>query len=296
MNEILNHNIKTVTGGDGGDVLLFLGSEKTAIFDCGMAYCAPEMVENTKKELNGRPLDYVIVTHSHYDHVGGLPYLRKEWPGLISLGSGYAQKILNKPSALKVMEELAKVAWKKFKGNDSIPTILMKGMGIDKVVKENDVIDLGDKKIIVLETPGHTRCSLSFFMKPDNIIFPGETIGVLINNEIFSPILKSYADTIKSIEKCRRVKARNIISPHYGWVPSFYREKYWDMAVQSAEKSKDFIISLYKKGQNKEEILRSYTEKFWIGSTKNQQPKEAFIINAVNYIDVIIKEFGSKTI
>ncbi len=33
-------NIVRVTAGNGGEALLILGSEKTVLVDCGMAYCA----------------------------------------------------------------------------------------------------------------------------------------------------------------------------------------------------------------------------------------------------------------
>ena len=36
-----------VTGGHGGEALLIAGSDKTALIDCGMAYCGQETVKNT---------------------------------------------------------------------------------------------------------------------------------------------------------------------------------------------------------------------------------------------------------
>ena len=33
------HNMVNVTAGMGGDGVLVFGSEKTALMDCGMAYC-----------------------------------------------------------------------------------------------------------------------------------------------------------------------------------------------------------------------------------------------------------------
>ena len=41
--------IHRVTAGNGGEALLIVGSEKTAIIDCGMAYCGSEMIKKLKK-------------------------------------------------------------------------------------------------------------------------------------------------------------------------------------------------------------------------------------------------------
>jgi len=74
--------IKDVTGGKGGSAYLVLGKDKTALIDCGMAYCAPDLIKNIKKFLaDGMRLDYVFLSHSHYDHIGAIPYLREIWPG-----------------------------------------------------------------------------------------------------------------------------------------------------------------------------------------------------------------------
>ena len=65
------------TGGRGGEALLVMGSERTALMDCGMAFCGRRMVKNLEEKLkeSGREtLDYVLLSHSHYDHMGCLLY------------------------------------------------------------------------------------------------------------------------------------------------------------------------------------------------------------------------------
>lgn len=290
-------DIKRVTAGDGGEALLITGSEKAAVLDCGMAYCGEELVENIKRELGSRPLDYAILTHTHYDHVAGLPYLKKEWPELISIGAEYGKEILEKPTALKRIEELSRIAWQKYRGSamsdEEELCILMEGLSIDQVVKDYDRISLGDKELLVLETPGHTSCSLTFVLEPDSIIFPSESIGVLKEKDgtMTSPILKSYHEVISSIEKCRNVGANYIISPHYGMVPEEFVHSYWDIAAATAEEVKDLVLNLKANGASNEEILNEFTDKYFRGSTIKQQPKEAFTINAITIINTILKEF-----
>lgn len=286
-------DIIRVTAGDGGEALLMIGSEKTALLDTGMAYCGEQLVENLKGELGQRPLDYVILTHSHYDHVAGLPYLRKEWPELVSMGAAYGKKVLEKPSALKLIKELSKTAWLKYRREEEDPIILMDGLKIDKVVGEKDKIELGDKEILVIETPGHTNCSLTFVLEPDHIIFPSESIGVYIEKGTFiSPILKSYGEVMKSIEKCKEVGAKHIISPHYGQVPDSEVKDYWDNAKASAEEIKDFILRRTAEGATKDELLNEFIIKFRNELVADQQPKEAQILNSISVINTILKEFG----
>lgn len=284
--------IRRVTAGKGGEALLIIGSDKTALIDCGMAFCGETLVENIKNELGDRPLDYVILTHTHYDHIGGLPYLRREWPALTAFGAEYAKKVLGKESALHQIEIMSKAAWKHYALTDRKPEILMEGMRVDRIVCEKDIISLGDKELQIIVTPGHTDCSLALLQLPDKILFASETIGVYTGRgSIAIGMLKSCRQSIESIEKCRNIDAAGIISPHYGMVPDYDAVRYWDLAMDTLILHRDFVLRRVKAGVSFEKIMEDYTKEFYTEQVSGEQPKEAFLLNAHHMIHNLIKEF-----
>ena len=66
-----------VDGFGGGNVGLLVGDEYIVLIDDAMVPTAPALLE-AAMELAGRPIDFVINTHLHGDHVGGNELVAKE--------------------------------------------------------------------------------------------------------------------------------------------------------------------------------------------------------------------------
>ncbi|MDO4552899.1 MAG: EamA family transporter RarD, partial [Bacillota bacterium] len=286
-------DFRIVTGGAGGEVLLITGSEKTAVYDAGMAYCGPALVENIKKELEplGRSLDYVLLSHTHYDHCGGVPYLRQAWPGLTVYGAAYGKAVLEKPGALETIRRLSQEAADVFAGG-VLPPYSDSDMKIDRAVGTGDSISLGDRVFQVYNTPGHTNCCLSFFLKEEGILLASESSGLYSPQRgMHASILSGYGDALASIELCRSLNAGYIYSPHTLLVSEEIRKGYWDMAREVAEELKDFVLECREKGLSREETMAAGKVKYWDGSLEREQPLEAFMVNMEAKIRLIDREF-----
>ncbi len=282
--------IKRVTAGHGGEALLIIGSEKTALYDCGMAYCWKQMLENLEKGLDGRTLDYVLVSHTHYDHIGALPYIREKYPEIVVFGAEHAARVFDRPGARKIMEKLGEEAMREYCGEEV--EIKTEGLHIDRIVKDGDRINMGDRSFKVLETPGHTDCSLSFILEPDGILFASESTGVLLTPEIIhTPMLKSYGDCMNSADKCEAEKPKAIVVPHYGVIPEHFNERYWQIFRECAEEKREFIKNLYEQGLPTEEILKRYADHYWDDIRAKEQPRAAYMMNAENIVKTILSQF-----
>lgn len=287
------NKIRRVTAGAGGEALLILGSDKTALYDCGMAYCGEDLICNIEKILTEekRTLDMVFLSHTHYDHIGGLPYVLKQWPGAVVYGADYCNRVFGSIGAKSKMVELGKVAWEKYK-NHGNQEILVDGLKIDQSLSDFDKVFLGEEFIVAMETKGHTDCSMTYVLEPDGIMFASESTGVLESPDFMHvPILKSYQDSMDALAKCKAYPIKKLISPHYGHVPDFFIDEYWRIFMESAEEKKKYLRELFDKKLQFEEILEDYTKKYWNSAREAEQPKEAFRENARNIIKAIIKDF-----
>ena len=284
--------IVRVTAGHGGEAILVFGSEKTVLVDCGMAYCGNDTVKNIEKALkeHGRDkLDALVMSHSHYDHIGALPYVKKRWPDMVVYGAEKAKDVFSRPNAKELMRELGTVARDMY--SDSKEEILTDGLGVDVVVGEGSEISLGDQYLYVLETKGHTDCSLSYVLQPDGIMFSSESTGVFENTfYVHIAILKGYKESINSAKKCRDFKPQKLICPHYGLLPDWYIEDYFNLYIKCAENMGAFLKELYHKGLSREEIHQEFMNKYWRDEMNEEHPKAAFEINAKHMELAIIRE------
>ena len=156
------HNYINCIAHKSSDGNILIGEKFTALFDCGMAFCAEDTIRNVKGALKGRTLDYIFLTHTHYDHVGALMFFKNEWKNVQVITSEIGASILQKSTPRKVIYELSLSAAKSHCVElDMIyPDNCFRA---DAIVKDGDYISLGGNTINVVETPGHTRDTLSFF-------------------------------------------------------------------------------------------------------------------------------------
>lgn len=291
--------ITRVTSGYGGETYLIDCGSQIALYDTGMAYCAAGTIKNIERVLSetGKDtLDYVLMSHTHYDHIGALPYILKRWPEAKTVGSAKSLSVFISEGAKTTIEDLGKKAAELYFRDglsDTMPDeITAGGLRTDIVASDGDEIRIGNKKIIVYATPGHTDCCLSYRLMPDDVFFLSESVGVLeAPGLIDTSILKSYPQSIESAEKCRAAGAETLIVSHYGVIPEEYDDEYFDLYIRTAEAQKDRILELYDAGCSYDEIFEDYKASTWNEMRAISQPYPAYALNARYIIGNVIDTF-----
>ena len=286
--------IVRVTAGMGGETLLIFGKEKTVLYDTGMAYGHEGMIRNVERALaeHGRKQpDLLLVSHTHYDHIGAMPYILRRWPGITVTGSAKAVQVFKSEGARRTMKRLGEAARDNF--TDSREELITEPMRIDHVVGDGDKISIGGGEYFdVLVTKGHTDCALTYVLQPQSIMFANESTGMLRGPGSMSvAVLKSYQDSVDSAVKCRNYHPAHIISPHYGMVPDEAVDGYFDLFLQTLQVMKDYILKYYDQGMNKDELMKKVEEYFWFEGREKAQPKAAFTENIKIEIPLIVRTF-----
>lgn len=118
--------------------------------------------EVVKNALDGEniTLKYVLLTHGHFDHIFGVYGLQTERGAKVVIHSKDAGHLLDPKKSLA-------------EGNfpeKQYPVIA------DILIKDGDVLKLGNEEIKVMSTPGHTEGSVCYILEKDRVIISGDTL------------------------------------------------------------------------------------------------------------------------
>lgn len=279
----------------GGEAFLLITEEKAAIIDAGFSFTAKPMVKKIKEELGDRPLDYILLSHSHYDHISGSSLMKKTWPNVQILSAEHAAKVFEKKKVMKTIAKMNRVAAMYFKKSQFFNNDLSR-IHTDRVVKNGDIIDLGSIKFEVIEAPGHTRDSLAFWCESERLVMTCETMGVLAGNDMIMPAcLVGFKSTMDFIDKLEELRPMKMLYPHYGIIDN---EADCMTVIQWARRdnleAKNLIVDAYKKGMDVETIKQLVKDRYYTDIVKKGQPEKAFDLNNKYMVPMIIKECGDE--
>lgn len=273
-----------------GDSAFLIDDGDTAIlYDTGFAFTGYAVADKIKAILGERKLDYILLTHSHYDHALGSVYALKYWPDAKVVAGEYATKIFAKPSARAVMRDLDRKVAKQC--NIDNYEDLIDELRVDIPVLDGDIVKIKNLDFIAIELPGHTKCSVGYYCPQLKLLLSCETIGVFNGKDDVVPsYLVGYKMTIDSIEKVEKLDIEQVLIPHFGILNKEQTKFYLKKAKSSAIETADEITDMLKWGKSKAEIVEFFKNKFYHGYIKEIYPIDAMELNTNITINLLEKE------
>jgi glyoxylase-like metal-dependent hydrolase (beta-lactamase superfamily II) len=142
--------------------IYLISGDRTVLVDAGIGFQADDTIAYIKEMLNGRRLDVLVLTHRHYDHVGGAAAIMNELGPKVYAGRGDTEPLRtgDRRSSLGTQ----------FGGS-------LEPMDVGDL-DDGDIIDIGEHRLKVIATPGHTTGSISLYDEITGALFTGDTVFV----------------------------------------------------------------------------------------------------------------------
>ena len=148
---------------------LVIGTERALLFDTGLGIGDMRAVVDELTDL-----DVVVLnSHTHYDHIGG----NHQFDSILATNTAYTQR----HEAGSTHEAVAEFVgpgwvWKAWPDGFDPAAYRSQPFAVERRVDDGDRIDLGDRVLEVLLTPGHAPDSLCLLDRENRLLFTGDTL------------------------------------------------------------------------------------------------------------------------
>ncbi len=261
------------------------GVKESALLDTGMALDAGDLYLQIREHLKDTDrLRWILLSHSHYDHLGGTPFLIKQFPQIKTAAHPQVDEILSKSSAINLIQRLNAEyeALRKMKSDFEFSAFR-----IDHFLKHNEIIDLGNVSIQVIYTPGHTRGCVSFYILPDRALFGSDVIGAPSpSGYIQTAFLSDYNQYLNSLLELQKLEIEFLCLPHGGVIQGAtaakeFLQKSIDQTISLRERITRYLLDLdYSVDAVTQKIIDEDYQKYQV-----EQPVQAFRLNTLAMVN-----------
>ncbi len=146
--------------GAGYDANIFLASnERHVLVDAGTGYNSEYVYRKIQENIALENVDVIVLTHEHFDHCGAVAGLRERCDAEVYMHE-------NGASVVERGEDWS-AGWF---GTSQEPT------GVDRRLRDGDMIPLGGTSLRVIHTPGHSPGGICLYEAASKSLFSGDLI------------------------------------------------------------------------------------------------------------------------
>jgi len=206
----------------------------------------------------------IVVTHAHPDHVMAVPLFREMFPAATVLASAAAAAVMSAEKALAFFQQV----------DDALTgSLLEAGMiteadrprplaepriAVDRVIAEGDTIAVGEAvSFTVLETPGHSDCSLSFHDPAGGVLLISDATGYYLPEHAYwwPNYFTGYAAYVDSMKRLAGLDAEVLCLSHNAVLTGADDVRaYFDGAIAATEAYHRRIVEAAKAGKSVRQI------------------------------------------
>lgn len=266
-------------GYEESGVYLLVGSDESMIISGGMSYILPDVLRQIREfGIKEKTIRRLLILHAHFDHLGIVPFFKRRIPDLQIYGSSRAWEILEMPKAIRTINEFSQmVAERMGRDGDCSGFDLEWRDDVDGAcVSEGDRIELGGMEVHILETPGHSSCSISAYVPKMKALFASDGGGIPYRETIITPGNSNFTLFQQSLEKLKDLDVAYLCADHYGYIVGEEARDFISQTIQTARQNRTLMEETYLRTQDIDAAARELVNAFYKENPDYILSKEIF--------------------
>jgi len=265
------------------------------IFDAGFTFLGEIYAKEIKKILGDRQVEYLFLTHAHFDHCGSVSILKKYFPLMKVITSKKAKDILGRPNAIKLIKALNQAS-EEVVGDieiDFASSGEFEPFEIDKTVKDGDILKISNGlSIQIIETPGHTSDCLSYYIQEKKILISSEAAGQPdLTGYIVSDCLLDYDQYFSSMKRLSLLDIEILCPGHLFVYTGNDAKKYLRESMLECERFRKLVeLCLDEEDGDLDRVKIRIKKMEYDSNDGPKQPEPAYLLNLEARIKAVAKK------
>jgi glyoxylase-like metal-dependent hydrolase (beta-lactamase superfamily II) len=226
---------------DGGGESVLLGG--------GMAYLAPRILPQIEAfAVDVKKITKLVVLHTHFDHCGLVPYLKKLWPWLKVFASAKGASRLSDPRVTEKIAAFNQMAIARAGLLEEATRLGFEftGIEVEQTLKEGDRLVCGDVPVDILEVPGHSSCSIAAYVPEEKALFASDAAGVYYKDFVFAAGNSNYDLYQRSLQRMAAYPVEVVLLEHYGAAVGEEARSLFSRAIEAAADTRAAVEKTYR--------------------------------------------------
>jgi glyoxylase-like metal-dependent hydrolase (beta-lactamase superfamily II) len=255
-------------GREESGVYLLDGKEEAMLISGGMSYIVPDLLQQFKVfGIHEEKITKLLILHSHFDHVGIVPFFKRRQPGMVVYASKRAWEILQMKKAVKTINEFSRDVAKRMGREDVYSTFDLEWRKdvTGKTVREGDRIALGDLEISILEIPGHSSCTIAAYVPEFKALFPSDGGGIPFDQTIIPSGNSNFTRYQENLERLNTLEVEYFCADHYGYILGEEAREFTLKTIEIAKQFRTQVEETYRSAKDidltAKRLISSFYEK-----------------------------------
>jgi 2-aminobenzoylacetyl-CoA thioesterase len=230
----------------------------------GMSYIWPDLLRQVETfNLDVGRLRSICILHSHFDHCGVVPFLKQRWPWVRIEASTRARELLEKPQILDSIAQMNQDAARRVGIDPAMGAdVNFEGLVIEHAWLEGDRVPCGSLDLQVIETPGHSSCSISIYNTDEKALFASDAVGLLQNGTHQPTPNSNYDQYQESLAKLAGYDTDILLLEHFGAFTGEDARMFIPKAREAADRTRELLEETYRRTGDAEQCTREFASIF----------------------------------